>query len=265
MRKTSTGFTLIELITVIVILGILGALGVGFFISFLKSYDSVQLRSKLIAKGRVVVEQMTRRMRAAVPNSVRVSSSGNCIEFMPVVAAANYTQDLPDLDNGASGIASLSTSSFSTNLGVARHALAGALFSSEIYTSANPAARVSITPLSGGPFSAINFSTSHVFIRNSLSQRIFLADHPIRFCYVPATSQMFQYSAYGLDSGILNDAVPSGAVSSLMSDNVSAQGAVFSLSPGSEDRNTVVNIALVFSQQTETVVLTHKVYIRNVP
>lgn len=94
LRGKAMGFTLVELIAVIVILGIVSALGSGFLISISDSYHKAQMRAKLIAKGRVVTEQISRQLRIAVPNSLRVSASGNCVEFFPSVAGANYIGEL---------------------------------------------------------------------------------------------------------------------------------------------------------------------------
>lgn len=127
LYKTHSGFTLIELITVIVVLSIVGAIGSSFLITTMNNYNDVQEKNKMINKGRLVLEQMTRQLRGAVPNSLRVSPSGNCIEFLPIVGGANYLTELPDDQNGAPEVSSVATSPFVLGLGTARHAIVGAL------------------------------------------------------------------------------------------------------------------------------------------
>ena len=256
------GFTLIELITVVVILGIVSAVGSRFLITSLNSYRDIQERTKLIAKGRVAIEQMTRQLRLAVPNAVRVSSSGNCIEFLPVLTGATYLDDVPDNENAAPTVTSISTVAFSFEFGTANHAVIAPMAASEVYATGSSISRVSITPISGGSsYSSISFS-SHRFIRNSPQKRVFVAANPIRFCL--SGGSLFRYSGYGFSALSLSDANPGGSTD-LMSQGVTTGGTAFSLSAGSEDRNTAVNINLSFTQGNNTVSLQQQVLVRNVP
>lgn len=75
-----------ELIFVLVILGLVGAIGSSFMVATMDMYQRTQDRVALMQRGRVALEQMSRYLRAAVPNSVRVSATGKCLEFVPVVA-----------------------------------------------------------------------------------------------------------------------------------------------------------------------------------
>ncbi len=263
--KTSQGFTLVEVITVIVILSIVVVIGSHFVVSTMTAYRDVEQRAKLITKGRVVIEQMTRQFRGALPNSFRVSISGNCIEFIPIVAGANYVGELPDTVNGAPLVTSIATSPFSLGLGTPSHAVVGGSSPTIIYITGSPAARVSINALSGSaPYSSLSLnSPGHRFVVNSINQRVFITADPKRFCL--SGGDLVEHSGYGLDTGAMNDGVPTGAATAIMGKTIATNTVAFALSSGSEDRNAVVLVSLEFTQGDSKVVLNHQVLVRNVP
>ncbi len=262
--KRIQGFTLIELITVLVILGIVAAIGSNFLVTTVDTYDTVQKRTKLLNRGRTAIEQMARQIRIAVPNSVRVSGSGNCIEFMPIVAGANYLSDVPDNQNLAPATSNIPTSPFSQDFGTAAHVIVAGLDTNEIYATGSGISRVGVGALGAGPsYNSIPLASAHRFFRNSNSRRVFIAANPQRFCLIGTS--LLEYSGYGLSTAAISDLAPMGSNSSVISENVSANGVAFALSAGSEDINTSVDIALSFSNGGNSVSLTQQVLIRNVP
>lgn len=261
-RRAQKGFTLVELVSVIVILALLSAVGSGFFVRAVDGYRTTQLRSDLMQRGRLVLEQMARQLRQAVPNSVRLNASGSCIEFMPVVAVASYLGQLPDTQNGMASASSVAVFPYDVNLGEIKHVIVAPFNPIEVYANGLPAARVGFGGSAGNPVSAISFIAAHRFMRNSLSNRLFLAGDPQRFCIVG--TQLLQYSGYSLLTSALDDADPGGN-SAIMATDVAALGSAFQLSPGSEDRNSSVQINLQFSAGRNSIRLNHQVLIRNVP
>ncbi|SMF34655.1 MSHA biogenesis protein MshO [Alteromonadaceae bacterium Bs31] len=256
------GFTLIELVSVLVIVGIVVAIGSNFVVSTVNSYGQTEKRSKLVARGRASLEQMTRQLRNALPNSLRVSASGNCIEYLPVIGGANYIGQLADTQNGASATSSISTSPFNLDLGSAQHVVVAALSTSELYTGAATAARADIGTLGSSPYTTVPLAIGHRFVRNSVNNRLFISDDPKRFCFV--SGSIVQYQNYGLDTGNLDDSNPGGDLLTL-SEGIFASGNVFVLSAGSQDRNTAVTITLGFAERGEQITLDSKVLVRNVP
>ncbi len=91
MRRIIRAFTLIEMIAVILLLSVT-MLGISGFLSWATLiYVDSSDRLRMLEESRFIVERMTRELRDAVPNSVRVSSDGSCIEFVPIVASGSYT------------------------------------------------------------------------------------------------------------------------------------------------------------------------------
>jgi MSHA biogenesis protein MshO len=258
------GFTLVELITVIVVVAIITAVGSGFVVTALKSYQDSQQRAKLLQKGRLAIEQMTRQLRVALPYSLRVSGTGNCIEFMPIVGGANYLSPVPDTSNNAPTTTSIETSpvDLSPGLGNPEHVAVGALSTAEIYTTAVPAGRTGFASI-GGPPPVVNLANSHRFIRNSINRRLFLTDDPMRFCV--RDGSLWEHRGYGLLITPMDDGAPGAQTLMVSGVAVPAGMQAFALSGGSEDRNTAILMNLTFEQGGSAIQLGHQVLVRNVP
>jgi len=266
-NRREQGFTLIEIISVIILLSIVSVIGGRMIITTTDSYNQEQSRSKLVQKGRQSIERMVRQLRIAVPNSIRVSGTGNCIEFMPLVAGANYLTDVADSSNGAPLQNTIVTAPFDLGLGAALHVVVAPFSSDEIYTTASTAARVGVGALGAAPITSVPLGSAHRFVRNTINKRVFIGDTPARFC-VTGTDLVY-YSGYEFNTGALGDGAPGGSPAgstSILSQGVStAAPAGFVLSPGTQDRNSTVDIHLQYSEGGESVVLNHTVFIRNVP
>lgn len=257
------GFTLVELIGVMVILAILAAVGSKFVVSTVDSYAGVEQRTKLISRGRVVLEQITRQLRVALPNATRTSAGGNCIEFMPLVAGPTYLEQVPDVVNGMSDTSTIETAPFSLNGGSAEHAVIGGLQASEIYGTGRPLARADVSAINNtGAAPSVTLASNHRFLRNSARQRLFLGASPKRFCLIG--SELYLYSDYGFVTSSVNDLDPGGQVS-LMAEGVTTTSQAFTVSLGTEDVNTLIYIDLLFERNGSRVALQQEVHVRNVP
>ncbi|MBU0911596.1 MAG: prepilin-type N-terminal cleavage/methylation domain-containing protein [Gammaproteobacteria bacterium] len=90
MVRATRGFSLVELILVIILLGIVSTLSLGFLRNGAEMYAQSADRERLLSQSRFVIERLTRELRNALPNSVRISSDGRCIEFIPLKFAGRY-------------------------------------------------------------------------------------------------------------------------------------------------------------------------------
>lgn len=261
VRKSATGFTLIEVIVVIVVLSILATLGGKFVVESTQSYQATQTRSRLINTSRQALERMSRQIRVALPYSVRLTNSNMCLEFMPISSAGNYDGYVPDAVNGASPSATLAVSPHTINLGNAIFVSIGAMASTEIY-GASPPSRSTLTSRSTNQ---INFSPARGWARNSINKRFYLLDRPQAFCVV--NNQLRFYSNQDATAADVDLA----STSSLLAENVVGTTSPFALTAGSENRNTIVQFNIVFGQgsalssNAQSIAMNHSVMIRNVP
>lgn len=262
LQVKQAGFTLVEITFVVMILGIVAVIGSNFVVSALESYRTAQARNQLVQRGRLSLEQMARELRMALPNAVRVSAGGRCIEFMPVVAAANYQGTVADASNNIAPQNQVATGAFGLYGTNPRHVVISPFSPADVYTSTTPAARVGLGAMGSAPYSSIPFSGAHRFIRNSVNRRVYLATNPVRFCLIGGN--LIRFSNYGFLTGALGEGHPGGS-SALMSHNVQPNGIAFALSPASQNRNMAVHMRLIFLSGSTSLDLNHQVLIRNVP
>ncbi|MGH1371204.1 MAG: PulJ/GspJ family protein [Cellvibrionaceae bacterium] len=258
MRTSSRGFTLIELIAVIVILSIMGTFSVRFIVSTLDNYNRTVDRGKLVAHGRQALERMTRQLRAAVPNSVRVTNTNQCVEFLPIAGGGNYIGELPDASNNAAALAMINSGGYQVTFGSALYVYVAALTSNEIYSGS--AVSTSVAGAEDHSDNTLSLAAAHQFLRNSVSNRFYLADNPAAFCVV--ANELRYYSGYATPA--TTTGVPTGT-GSLMAQGVASNGSPFTLSASTEERNSLLAMRLTFTRSSETVALNQEVLIRNVP
>lgn len=279
--RTQPGFSLIELVTVIVILSIVAVLGSNFIVISVESYDRAQQRSKLVNSGRQAIERITRQLRTALPNSLRVDVvNGLCIELIPVTGGGSYMgpdylvaglvqEELPSVDNAAvpPGPYAVLTSPFDLNIGSALYFSAGAMDASELYGAANPSSTATIGAIGTTGIVSVSLSGAHRFLRNSINKRFFVLDNPGRFCV--SGNQLVYYDNYGMPGGAFATGQPGGSTASILADNIGDLTGItpFVLSSATQQHNAVVNITIPFTSRdgNETVELKQEVMIRNVP
>jgi MSHA biogenesis protein MshO len=249
--RAGAGFTLIEMIAVIVVLAVLATIGTSFVVSTTEAYQRTQTRAVLVNTARQALERMTRQLRIALPFSVRLTNSNSCIEFMPIAGAGNYFNPVPDQGNLASPSSNIPASPAVIDFGTPRFVAIGAMASNEIYGA-------SAVSRAGYASGNIVLSGSKRWQRNSINRRYYLLDNPQAFCVVGNELRFY-------DNINVNDtAVTLTGVSSIVARNITA-ATPFVLAGGSENRNTVITIALDFSSAGETVTYSQRVAIRNVP
>ena len=100
--RRAHGFTLIEAVMVIVILGAIVAMVSVFIAQPVRGYIDTVRRAELTDAADVSLRRLTREVRLALPNSLRVMTAGgvNYIEFIPTSGGGRYLAASEGLTTG---------------------------------------------------------------------------------------------------------------------------------------------------------------------
>jgi len=253
----SRGFTLIEMVITIVVLGVLMAGTATYITNSTIAYTNIAQRDQLTTLGRITVEQVTRELRHALPNSIRIQN--NCIEFFPVKAGSVYL-DLP--------VSSADTSFTAMNFSIPagsniEHVIVYPYNVTTLYSASNPGLRAGFTSATGSPTATITLSSNYRFALHAPHRRFYLAEDPVSYCIVG--TNLNRYENYGVSGG---QSAPPGGTAQLMAENIQTNdgGAVtpFTYTPGSLQRSAIITLDFRFLINNEWIRLSHEVQIRNV-
>ncbi|SEB00519.1 PilW family protein [Alkalimonas amylolytica] len=264
----SRGFTLIELITSIVLLSIL-AISVTSFIGFAaRMYVDVSEREQVLGQSRFAIERLSRELRSAVPNSVRIAGSGalQCVEFTPFVISGLYLQ-APISPDAATELELASATGFAEVQGNERLVIYPRE-TADIYdaTRAYNVLLNGITPDASGSDAVAHLAASHSFPKHSPERRFYLLATPVSYCV--QGNQLWRYTGYGFAATQPEPAAMGTGVLMAEGLRISAlpAGQVFRYDAPVLSRNAVVHIVLNFGNTlSEDLFFNHEVHLPNVP
>jgi MSHA biogenesis protein MshO len=272
------GFTLVELVTVILILGVM-LIGVSSFIIFgTRIFVESSSVDQVIGQSRFAIERMTRELRNAVPNSVRLSDPNNnwqCVEFVPTEASTSYLDmpifpDTPAAITGTAIIDNPAASQISTG----QWALIYPLSDADVY-DVNRGKRFQLTSRTLASHTlTLGFGTTAIrFAQASPRKRVYLATEAVSYCVERSgvTSNINRYANYGF---LLNQPTPAAMLSTgtqalmaqdVVNDLTKGADLPIALTPSSLMTNAIVQLQPRFSVLGETFQYRHQVQVINVP
>lgn len=270
MPRPSKGFTLVELILVIVLLGIISTATFSYLRLGTQMYAEAAERDRLLSQSRFVIERLTRELRNAAPNSVRVFQDGQCLEFIPLLVAGRYSF-LPGLSGPAADSLTLFTSlATEVALNQVQYVTVNPAHAAHYYAPSSERTSPVIEALLEGQGGAIRllFSQAKSFASNSASQRAYLWQAPVRYCVLPSGGA---YSVYRFQAGVSEEVPPMlsqllAEPGVLMAEQVVVAGPVFHFSAGVSARQAVVHVVLAFSSHfADDLFFNQEIHLPNVP
>lgn len=277
------GVTLIELVVTMTVASIVVAFMVVFIKSPVDAYLAQSRRADLVDEADGALRLMARDLRAALPNSVRVTTSGtvSAIELLATVDGARYqsngvSNSATDLDFTKADGAFATTVPFtqltlpwtSTKHYVVIYNVG--LTGANAYDMANvitPAGTtITITAGATSNQNLVTLSPAMDFSWPSPGNRFYIVSGPVSYLCDTSTGVLTRYSGYLIASAQSTSGAAltaAGAASGVVATDVSNCG--FAYSSGTAQRNSSATLTLSLTRSGETIQLFQQVQITNAP
>jgi MSHA biogenesis protein MshO len=284
-RHAAGGFTLIELVVTMTISAVVIAFAAMFVSGPVLGFDDQARRARLVDSADAALQRISRDIRRALPNSVRVNNAGgaSALELLSTTDGARYRSDAPGsadqiLDfSAADGAFNVigpfsqiakpfsSTTHFLSiyNVGVAG---ADAYELANVMTPAGTQIDIAADAFAGED--RVTVSPPFRFAFGSPTQRIFLVDGPISYICDSGAGTLTRYTGYTIaqnhsDRDTAAELLAAGALASLVAGQITACDLRYAA--GTSERAGMVTIALAVGEQGETISLLTQVHVDNVP
>ncbi len=282
MKRPQHGFTLVEAIVAMVVMGIAAAL-VGMFIRFpIESYFDTERRGRLTDRADTALRRMARDLRLALPNSVRVMTSGGAhyIEFMQTRTGGRYRVDPASSGSGAvkneldftskdKSFQVIGAPPVYINGDYLVIANLGENSGSDVYSGQNISAISAISDAASGGVVTFGGTDGFRFPVASPGYRFFIVDSRVTYRCDPVTRELRRYWGYGMPpvAPSAQAVPPNTAASALLAAGVSACTVTYD-SNVANTRTGVISISLTLADPqapTESVTLFQQVHVSNIP
>lgn len=272
-QSSERGFTLVELIMVIVITGIVGGMVAMFIRAPIQQYTDVVRRTDMTDIADTALRRITRDLRLALPNSVRVTGTCNgtatcLIEFLPTAGGGRYRAggggnelDFTAADTSFDVLGAMPAMAVGDQIVVYNLGISGA----------NAYAGDNRTTVSAPPVGTVANITSKLFPFDSPGHRFHVITTPVTYVCAPVAGgiggTLRRYQGYAIQAAQPANvaAAPlSTANSALLATNVSSCLFTYDANVVAQ-RSGLVTMHLGITKDSEAVMLYSAAHVSNQP
>lgn len=275
--RPARGFTLPEMIVVIAITGIVASAVAVFIKRPVEGYVDAARRAELTDIADTALRRMTRDIRTALPNSIRVRQSGGAhyLEYLQTTGGGRY-RSAPDSGGLGDPLDFTAADASFDVLG------AGPVFTGQRVVIYNLSAEEPAPPCAGGAAStagnayagdnlaagngsgsAVTLAAAFQYPLASPGKRFHVVDHAVTYECNPATGELRRYWNYGINE-CQAPLPPAGGSSALLATRVTDCSFTYATG-GVTGRTGVVALTLQIEQSGEKVRLFQQAHVSNVP
>jgi len=278
------GFTLVELVVTIVVGSVVVAFMAMFIVTPMLAYGAQTRRASLVEDADAALRFMGRDLKSALPNSVRISTSGSvtALEFLATTDAARYVDGGP-LSNAALTLDfTAADGAFATTVPFTQLTLpwtsttaylvidhvgvsgANAYDMANVITPAGTA--ITVSAGASANQNLVTLSPAFQFTQGSPGKRVYLVSGPVTYLCDSSAGTLTRYSGYTISSTQAASAATltaAGATSALVAGDVGA--CAFTYATGTAQRNALVELTLQLTNSGESVQLLYEVQLVNSP
>lgn len=269
LRLRARGVTLIEMIVVIVITGIIAAAVAVFIRRPVEGYIDSARRAELTDVADTALRRITRDLRTALPNSIRIVASGGVtyLEFLQTSGGGRYRADV---DSGGGGdVLDFTAADSSFDVIGAMPAFAGGesvviynLNSDPTITTLNAYAGDNRATHASNTATTINLTAAKLFPFSSPGKRFHVVQYPVTYACNPGARELRRYWGYAISTP--QPTPPATPNNVLLAQQVNGCEFSYTVSPTNQ-RTGVVGLRLELTQSGQTVRLFQQVHVSNVP
>ena len=273
----SSGFTLIELVIVILIIAILAAMSTQLITLPVKSYIDLKHRTTLVDTADTSLRRMQRDIRRALPNSIRVNSSGTMLELLHTSDGGRYRASTANNSSVstspcgtvADAILNFTTTddcfeimgSLSTFDSTKTHSEFLYIYNTDVATAYidinDPSSNRRQLTKSDNDSSITFTKLTKPFPASSPEQHFFIVDTPITYYCELSTQQLWRYHGYDIQP---TQAPPPDVNKQLQANKIT--GCKFIYTSNTLTRSGLVTLTITLDN---TVTLMHQIHVDNVP
>jgi MSHA biogenesis protein MshO len=264
------GFTLAEMIVVIAITGVLAAVVAVFIRRPVESYVDATRRGELTDIADTALRRITRDVRTALPNSIRVTTAGNVtyLEYLQTSGGGRY-RAAPD-SSGAGDSLEFTAADASFDVIGTMPALAAG--NSIVVYNLSPAGTTANAyfgdnrgAYSSNTATTISLAAAKLYPFQSPGKRFQVVEHAVTYACDPlpaGAGELRRYWSYGIVDP--QPTPPTGGSSALLARNIA--GCIFTYATSTASARTgILALDLQISDGGETVRLFQQAHVSNVP